>query len=448
MTGARELLVGESFGGYRIEALAGRGGMGLVYRARQSRPDRVVAIKVISPQYSDDPDFRRRFERESNMAAQIEHPNVLPVYEVGEEEGRLFIAMRFVEGTDLGALRRRLGRLTPPEAARIVAQVAGALDAAHERGLVHRDVKPSNLLLAGGQPSNHVYLTDFGVTKRQADSHAMTTTGAVIGTLDYIAPEQLQGRRIDGRADVYALGCVLYELLAGTVPFERDTDVAKMFAHVSDEALPLHQAAPGLSPTLSAVVAKAMVKEPADRYQSAGEFAAAVNAAVADTSSPAATTVRAESTPRAAAVATKASARASGKRPWMALGGLAAIALVAAIVVLVVSGGGSQQRSPEALVRALYAAVNRSDYGAVASLFAPVAMIDGQRYRGHQQIARAFGSLPCGADIVSLRTTGSTVTLRERLHDRPGSSCGSYTGTVDTATMTVHQGKLTSWTHG
>jgi serine/threonine protein kinase len=144
MTGARELLVGQSLGGYRIEALAGRGGMGLVYRARQSRPDRVVAIKVISPQYSDDADFRRRFERESNMAAQIEHPNVLPVYEVGEEEDRLFIAMRFVEGTDLGALRQRMGRLTPPEAARLVTQVAGALDAAHERGLVHRDVKPAS----------------------------------------------------------------------------------------------------------------------------------------------------------------------------------------------------------------------------------------------------------------------------------------------------------------
>jgi hypothetical protein len=276
----------------------------------------------------------------------------------------------------------------------------------------------------------------------------MTTTGAVIGTLDYIAPEQLQGRRIDGRADVYALGCVLYELLAGTVPFERDTDVAKMFAHVSDEALPLHEAAPGLSSKLSAVVARAMAKEPGDRYQSAGEFAAAVNAAVGDPSLPAATTMRAKPTPTAAAGATEVTTRGSGRRPWLALGGLAAIALVAAIVVLVVSGGGSQSRSPEALVRALYAAVNRSDFGAVASLFAPAATIDGQRYRGHQQIAGAFASLPCGADIVSLRTTGDTVTLRERLHDRPGSNCGSYTGTVDTATTTVQQGRLTSWSHG
>ena len=227
----RALGPGDQFGGYRIEEVAGRGGMGLVYRARQTRPERIVAIKVIAPELAADGDFRARFEQESATAAEIEHPNVIPVYEIGEEGGLLYIAMRFVRGVDLGGLLAQSGRLDPGRVARLVSQVAAALDAAHARGLVHRDVKPGNILIAG---DDHVYLTDFGLTKRIADSHGMTQTGMFVGTVDYIAPEQIEGRSVDARADVYALGCVAYELLSGKVPFPRDSEMAKLYAHVND----------------------------------------------------------------------------------------------------------------------------------------------------------------------------------------------------------------------
>src|SRR5450755_440781 len=265
----RRLGPGDEIGGYRIEVLAGRGGMGLVYRARQRRPDRVVAIKVIAPELAADPDFRARFEQESATAAEIEHPNVIPVYEVGEEDGLLFIAMRFVQGVDLGGLLRQAGRLAPQRAGRLISQVADALDAAHAQGLVHRDVKPGNILVAAGE---HVYLTDFGLTKKSSDSRGMTKTGMFVGIVDYIAPEQVEGRRVDARADVYALGCVTYEVLAGAVPFPRDSDIAKIFAHVNDTPPPLRD----VPAPLAAAVMRAMAKRPEDRFQSAGDFGRAV----------------------------------------------------------------------------------------------------------------------------------------------------------------------------
>ncbi len=267
----RQLGPGEEIGGYRIEALAGRGGMGLVYRARQRRPDRTVAIKVIAPELASDPAFRARFEQESATAAEIEHPNVIPVYEVGEDDGLLFISMRFVQGVDLGRLLAQSGRLDPERAAHLVSQTADALDAAHAQGLVHRDVKPGNILVASG---DHVYLTDFGLTKRTTDSRGMTQTGMFVGTVDYIAPEQVEGRRVDARADVYALGCVTYELLSGNVPFPRDSDIAKIFAHVSDPPPRLT----GVPEPLADAVEKAMAKRPEDRYVSAGDFGRAVSA--------------------------------------------------------------------------------------------------------------------------------------------------------------------------
>ncbi len=254
--------------------MAGRGGMGLVYRARQRRPDRVVAIKVIAPELAANPDFRARFEQESATAAEIEHPNVIPVYEVGEDDGLLFIAMRFVQGVDLGGLLRQTGRLPPQRAAHLISQVADALDAAHARGLVHRDIKPGNILVAA---ADHVYLTDFGLTKRASDSGGMTKTGMFVGTVDYIAPEQVEGRRVDARTDVYALGCVTYEVLSGTVPFPRDSDIAKIFAHVNDPPPPLRD----IPPPLAAAVSRAMAKRPADRFQSAGDFGRAVSAGAA-----------------------------------------------------------------------------------------------------------------------------------------------------------------------
>ncbi|MEA2266459.1 MAG: hypothetical protein QOE27_2042, partial [Solirubrobacteraceae bacterium] len=210
---AREIAPGDVVGGFAIEAIAGRGGMGVVYRARQTRPDRLVAVKVIAPDLADDPAFRARFERESAIAAQIEHPNVIPVHAVGEDRGILFIAMRFVSGIDLRTLIAQEGRLEPRRAATIVDQVAQALDAAHGHGLVHRDVKPANVLLAAAGGRDHVYLTDFGLSRHVEGSQGVTGTGAFLGTIDYVAPEQARAERVDARTDVYSLGCVLFHAL-------------------------------------------------------------------------------------------------------------------------------------------------------------------------------------------------------------------------------------------
>ncbi|MBV9196773.1 MAG: protein kinase [Solirubrobacterales bacterium] len=286
----RQLTVGDEFCGCQIEAIAGRGGMGLVYRARQRRPERTVALKVIVPELAADPGFRTRFEQESTAAAQIEHPNVVPVYAVGEEDGLLYLTMRFVDGVDLGALRAQQGRLEPSRAIHLVAQAADALDAAHARGLVHRDVKPGNILVAA---RDHVYLTDFGLTKRTADTQRMTKTGMFIGSLDYIAPEQIEGRGVDARADVYSLGCVLFELLSGSVPFPRDSDVAKIFAHVYEPPPHLE----GVPEPLARAVARAMAKRPEDRFPSAGEFASAALARIEAPPAAQAPTTEAEAGP-------------------------------------------------------------------------------------------------------------------------------------------------------
>jgi serine/threonine protein kinase len=243
--------------------------MGLVYRARQRRPDRIVALKVISPEAAADPEFRTRFEREAAIAAEIEHPNVIPVYEIGEDGESLYIAMRFVEGVDLGDLLVAHGRVEPGRTGRLIAQVADALDAAHAHGLVHRDVKPGNVLVTA---TDHVYLTDFGITKRTDDAVGLTKTGALVGTADYIAPEQIEGHSLDGRADVYALGSVTYQLLSGHVPFEREAAVAKIFAHLNDPPPRLV----GVVPPLADAVQRAMAKRPEDRFPSASEFGRAV----------------------------------------------------------------------------------------------------------------------------------------------------------------------------
>ena len=195
-----ELAVGEVFAGHRLEAVAGRGGMGVVYRARQLSLERTVALKVIAPALMQDPAIRRRFVRESKIAASLDHPNVVPVHYAGEEDGVAYIAMRYVAGEDLRSLVRREGRLAPERAARIVAQVAAALDAAHAAGLVHRDVKPANVLLT---PDDHAYLTDFGLTKHVLSLADATQPGHWVGTLDFVAPEQIRGERVDARADVY-----------------------------------------------------------------------------------------------------------------------------------------------------------------------------------------------------------------------------------------------------
>ncbi len=264
-----------------IEAVVGRGGMGVVYRARQRNPERSVALKVIAPELAHDPTFYARFKRESTIAAQIEHPNVIPVYAAGDERGTLFIAMRFVDGTDLGAVLTQEGRLEPYRAATIIDQVAQALDAAHSQGLVHRDVKPANILIATTGAREHVYLTDFGLSRHAEASSGLTGTGAFLGTIDYAAPEQARGERIDARTDVYALGCVLFHALTGTVPFPAANDVAKLYAHATRSPPKLRERAPSVPVAFDAVLARAMARAPNDRYLSAGDLGRAAIAAAA-----------------------------------------------------------------------------------------------------------------------------------------------------------------------
>lgn len=260
--------------GYRMEEVVGRGAMGVVYKATQLALARPVAIKVISPDHARNKVFRERFERESQLAASVEHANVIPIYEAGENDGLLFIAMRYVDGVDLGVLIERLGPLAPLRAAAIVGQVAGALDAAHARGLVHRDVKPANILLAGDEPE-HAYLTDFGVAKITAATDAtMTTPGQWVGTVDYVAPEQLRGDPPGRGVDMYALGGVLYYALTAAVPYPLENDLAKLFAH-ANAAPPVPSATARALAAFDPVVARAMAQEPADRFASGADFASA-----------------------------------------------------------------------------------------------------------------------------------------------------------------------------
>ena len=278
-----EMSIGSVLAGYRIEGLAGEGGMGRVYRATQLALNRQVAVKVIVPELAHDEDFRRRFQRESELSASIDHPNVIPVYEAGEADGRLFIAMRWVEGTDLRSVIVREGRLDPDRIVAIVEQVAAALDAAHSGGLVHRDVKPANVMLTSTHGGEHVYLTDFGLTKRAESGSALTKTGAFVGTPDYMPPEQIKGERADARADVYALGCLLFHALTGRPPYDRDTEVAKMYAQLHDPPPSATGSVPGIPVGLDAVISRALAKDPGGRYPSAGDLARAARAALTGT---------------------------------------------------------------------------------------------------------------------------------------------------------------------
>ena len=261
---------GATFAGYRVESLLGRGGMGVVYRATDLSLDRPVALKLIAPELAEDEHFRGRFLKESRLAASLDHPSVVPIYEAGEHDGQLYLAMRYVEGSDMKTLLESEGRLSPEFALPVLTQVAGALDTAHRRGLVHRDVKPANVLLDG---DDHAYLTDFGITKRVGS--ASTDTGRMVGTLDYLAPEQIRGEEVDGRSDCYALGCVLYECLAGAPPFRRQTEAETLWAHMQEPPPPL-PGQPGLGPVLE----RALAKEKEDRYASCGELLAAASSAL------------------------------------------------------------------------------------------------------------------------------------------------------------------------
>jgi YVTN family beta-propeller protein len=260
--------IGSELAGYRLEALIGRGGMGVVYRAHDLALDRNVALKILSPELAEDERFRERFLTESRLAASIDHPNIIPVYDAGEVAGELYLAMRYVGGSDLKKLLAE-GALSAERTIAIVYQVAGALDAAHERGLVHRDIKPSNVLL---DEREHVYLADFGLSRRLGEPGAALAAAQSLGSIDYVAPEQIRGEQVDGRADLYSLGCLLYECVTGSPPFARSTDSAVLFAHLEEEP----PAAPGLEDTMRT----ALAKEPDDRFQTGHELVEAARKAL------------------------------------------------------------------------------------------------------------------------------------------------------------------------
>jgi YVTN family beta-propeller protein len=279
LTAMGELEPGSVFAGHRIEAVAGRGGMGVVYRATQLALDRTVALKVIASGLLEDQTVRSRFVRESKVAASIDHPNVIPIYYAGDEGGIAYIAMRYVPGDDIRSLVRREGHLAPGRAARIVAQIASALDEAHAAGLVHRDIKPANVLLTA---EDHVYLTDFGLTKHALSVAGSTKPGHWVGTLDYVAPEQIRGERVDARADVYALGCLLFFALTGVVPFRRDSDEARLWAHLSEPPPKPTDLVPEVPTAFDSVIERALAKDPEERYPSAGDLGRAALAAAAN----------------------------------------------------------------------------------------------------------------------------------------------------------------------
>lgn len=274
--------IGSRISGYRIEALLGMGGMAQVFLAVDERLGRQVALKVMVPALSRDEAFRLRFIRESRVAAAVDHPNIIPVYEAGEADGVLFIAMRYVRNGDAKSLVTREGALPPERAMAIISPIAAALDAAHARSLVHRDVKPGNMLLDSStdQP-DHVYLTDFGLTTMQLWGASLTETGTFLGTLDYVAPEQIEGRPVDGRTDQYALACSAFELLSGSLPFARDESMAVLWAHMSVPPPPLTSRRPELPHAVDEVFAQALAKTPANRFATCGQFAEALSAALA-----------------------------------------------------------------------------------------------------------------------------------------------------------------------
>ncbi len=364
-----ELSPGDDFAGYRIERRLGRGGMGILYLAIEPGLDRRVALKLIAPEAAAEDVFAQRFAEESRIAASIEHPNVVPIYAAGAEGGIPYIAMRFVPGSDLSRRIVREGRLEPAAAVALIAQVANGLDAIHAAGLVHRDVKPANVLLGGEEGAEHAYITDFGVARNVTTESGLTQTGRFVGTLDYVAPEQISGGVADARADVYALGCLLFKMLTGEVPYPREGDAARLYAHLNDPppAPSLH--APEVSMDLDDVVVRAMSKQPDDRYPSAGDLGRAATAALSGTAvaipertvatGAAATRTATTVVPPEPASApqrkpTQATRRlgpeaspgagAAGRRRLLFGGGLlAAIAVLVAVILLGGSGDGGKE---------------------------------------------------------------------------------------------------------
>ncbi|HLY47687.1 MAG TPA: protein kinase [Solirubrobacteraceae bacterium] len=274
-----EALVGSTFADHRLDAVLGRGGMGVVFRATDLALDRPVALKLIAAEVAGDRVFRARFEREARLAASIDHPHVVAIHRAGEEDGVPYLTMRYVDGPDLRGVVSAIGPLAAPRATALLCQIAAALDAAHALGLVHRDVKPTNVLVEARGPREQCFLADFGLTKPGVED-SVTRTAMPLGTVDYVAPEQAQGREVDARADIYSLGCVFFYMLTARVPFDRESDLAKLWSHVNEPPPKLRTLRPDLPLELEEVLERALAKRPADRPASAGELARSVAAAI------------------------------------------------------------------------------------------------------------------------------------------------------------------------
>ena len=365
------LEAGIVFAGYEVEAVVGRGGMGVVYRARDPALERSVALKVVAPELAEDSRFRERFLRESRLAASIEHPHILPVHSAGQEGGVLYLASRYVDGEDMRARLAREGSLEPGSALELVGQIGSALDVAHERGLVHRDVKPANVLL---DRKGEAYLADFGLAKPVASESGPTRTGELVGTLEYLAPEQIRSGQVDGRADQYALACILYQCLAGEPPFVRDGGAQLLWAHMQDSPPSLHERRPSLPAALDFVIARALAKEPQERYESCAAFIAAARSALG----------------------LEGGARPGGRtrgRLLIVLGVLITAGAVAAALAIVLTGSGDRATAQPAGAGAPVATegLSSATAPAVAVPRNSVAVID-------PQTNKLVSSLPVGAN--------------------------------------------------
>jgi YVTN family beta-propeller protein len=273
-----EVGAGSRLGPFVIDAEIARGGMGVVFRARQPSLERDVALKLIDPRFASDAGYRTRFLREARLAARVEHPHAVPIYDSGEADGQLFMAMRLIGGRDLGRLIAERSWLEADQAVEVLEQVAGALDAVHRESLIHRDVKPANVIMGGGEQT-WAYLTDFGIARGAAEDTVLTGTGERIGTADYSSPEQIRGEEVGPASDIYSLGCLFYACLAGEPPFRRADEVATIHAHLHDQPRPLGSM--GQPGALDPVIRRALAKDPAERFSSASEFALAARSAIA-----------------------------------------------------------------------------------------------------------------------------------------------------------------------
>ncbi|KAA0018055.1 serine/threonine-protein kinase [Antrihabitans cavernicola] len=345
------LLPGTVFAGYTIERRLGAGGMGAVYLARHPRLPRRDALKVLDDSLGSDHAFRARFEREAELASRLDHPNIVSIYDRGSEGSQLWISMQYVDGVDVSALVKQGPAALPPErVSYIIGEAARGLDSAHRRGLLHRDVKPANILVARSDDDHDkVLVTDFGIARSLDESVALTATGSLVATLAYAAPEQIEGKQVDHRVDIYALGCTLYEMLTGSVPFRRESPVAVMHAHLSSPPPRATLTSPGVPPEIDDVIAKAMAKDPAQRFGSCRELAEAAATALrspVDRGRVAPTLVRG---PTTTAVNQALVPPVQRRRAPKIVGAGLALALVAALVVVIVkvtSGSDSSAAPP------------------------------------------------------------------------------------------------------